>query len=213
MASKTRLLVSAVAAAVLFSIGYALVVVIPGGGEVTTEDFTDFYEADRSMATPFMLVLALLAGAWSLVWFFSELRSRLVTEMLTTVGYGTALIGAAGLAIGGALLFAPAAVQMNSDSDFVGVEIAHTFAQAGLGTMLMVGMLSMAVATILFSIALKRSNLVPSWLGIVGIVFGVLMVASYVWVPGYLLPIWVLAVGIIGVEGRERAGEGSRAAT
>ena len=203
MTPKTRLLVSAVLAALLFAIGYAIVVVIPGGGEVTAEEFADFYEGDASMATPFMLLLALLAGAWSLVWFFSELRSRLPTDMLATVGYRAALLGAAGLPIGGALLFAPAGVQMNSDSDFVGVEIAHTFAQAGLGTMLLVGMLSLALAVVLFSLALRRAGLVPGWLGIAGIVIGILMLASYVWVPGYLLVIWVLAVAILASEGRD----------
>ena len=66
------------------------------------------------------------------------------------------MIGAAGLATGAVIAFAPAAVQMNSDAGFVGVPVAHTFAQAGLGLMLIVGMYSLALAVALFSLALRQ---------------------------------------------------------
>lgn len=208
MNDRTRFIFSAVVAAVLFSIGYAIVVVLPGGGTVADEEFLAFYTPGRSFFLPFMLVLVLLAGSWALVWFFSELRARLPEQVLSQTAYGVALVGAAALAVGGAILFAPSGVQMNAEVGFVGVPVAHAFAQAGLGVMLAIGMYSLALAVALFSLSLRRANLVPSWLSITGIVIAVLLLGSYIWAPGYLLPIWVVLVGIIGAR-QDRAVEGA----
>lgn len=200
MGNRPSLLVSSVVAAVLFSIGYLIVAVIPGGGNVTEADFADFYGGDPSFFNVFLLVLAMLAGSWALAWFFSELHSRVGEHPLARMGYSAAIIGAAGLAIGAVITFAPAAVQMNSDSSYVGDAVAHAFAQAGLGAMLLVGMYSLALAVAVYSIVLRRTTLVPGWLSVAGLIIALLMLGSYIWVPGFLLPIWVLLVGVM--EGR-----------
>ncbi|CAN5806773.1 hypothetical protein BH23CHL2_BH23CHL2_19030 [soil metagenome] len=200
MTDRSTLTISAIVAAVLFAIGYAIVAVIPGGGEVTEEDFTDFYSGDPSFFTPFLLVLALLAGCWTLVWFFSELRTRLPEQLLSRAAYAIALVGAGALAIGGAILFAPAGVQMNSDGEFVGAPVAHAFAQAGLLVMLLIGMYSLALAVALYSLALRRAGLIPAWLAIGGGGIAVLLLGSFFWLPGYLLVIWILVVGLIGLR-------------
>lgn len=204
MSSRRRLLLASIVGALLFSVGYLVVVVIPGGGTTAEGDFTAFYVGRDSFFDVFSLFLALIGGAWALVWFFTELNARIPESTPRRVGYAASLIGAAGLSIGGALLFAPAGVQMNSaGTAFVGAPIAHTLAQAGLGTILLAGMYSFALAVGLFSIALRRSGLIPAWLGIAGIVVAVLMLGSYIWVPGYLLPVWMLVLGVVGVGGRE----------
>jgi hypothetical protein len=109
---------------------------------------------------------------------------------------------------------------MNSEgSAFVGIPVAHALAQAGLGAMLGVGMYSLALSVALFSLALRRASLVPAWLGIAGVVIAVLMLGSYVWAPGYLLPIWIILLGIFGLRdqqpvttsGRDAAPSGSDA--
>ncbi|HVR33516.1 MAG TPA: hypothetical protein VMS74_12530 [Acidimicrobiia bacterium] len=204
MDSRKRLVLASTVGALLFSVGYLLVLVIPGGGTTAEADFTAFYVGRDSFFDVFLLFLALVGGAWALVWFFTELSARIPESTLRRVGYAASLIGAAGLSIGGALLFAPVGVQMNSaGSAFVGSPIAHTLAQAGLGTILVAGMYSFALAVGLFSIALRRSGLVPSWLAIAGIVVAVLMLGSYIWVPGYLLPVWMVVLGVVGVRGHE----------
>jgi hypothetical protein len=202
LSPRAKVLLSAVVAAALFTIGYFIAMVVPGGGRVTPEEITSFYAEEGNQSLTLMLAIALAAGSLALVWFFNELRARLPETTLTRVGYAAAIIGLVGLASGGAVLLAPIGVQLNSDADFVGVEIAHTFAQAGLGLMLLVGMYSLALATALFSVAFKRNDTVPSWLAIAGIVVAVLMIGSYVWGPGLVFPIWVLVVGGVGLRER-----------
>lgn len=200
MRTHSTVMISAIVAAVLFAIGYSIVAVIPGGGGATEEDFTNFYGGDPSFFNTFLLLLALLAGCLALVWFFSELRARLPEQVLSRTAYGASLVGAAALAIGGAILFGPAGVQMNGDAAFVGAPVAHAFAQAGLAVMLGIGMYSLALAVGLYSFALRRANMAPMWLSIGGMAVAVLLLGSYIWLPGYLLVIWILVVGLIGLR-------------
>ncbi len=198
MNTRTTLRLSAVIASVLFTIGYCVVIFVPGAGDTNKEkDFTDFYDSDGKMLVAFLLGIALVAGALALVWFFNEVRSRITDDALSRVGYTAAVIGASAAAIGGAILLAPIGVQQNSDSAFVGVPIAYTFDQAGLGVMLLVGMSSLALATALFSLGAKRARLVPSWAAWAGVMVAVAMLGSYIWLPGLLFPVWVLAFGLL----------------
>jgi hypothetical protein len=193
-------MVSSIVAAVLFSIGFVVTLVIPGGGEVTEQDFTDFYGTDDRFFISLLLVIALVAASWALAWFFSALRAHLPADTLSGTAYAVALIGAAAVPIGAAILLAPVGVQMNSDAEFVGMPIAHTFAQAGLLVMLLVGMYSLAAAVALFSLAMRRANVGPSWLSIAGLIIAVLLIGSFVVVPGYLFPIWVVLVGVLSTR-------------
>lgn len=200
MSSRARFVLASALAAVLFTFGYFMAVVVPGGGTATPEDFTDFYSEEGNESLTLFFALGLVAGSLALAWFFNEVRTRLPDSLGSRVAWAAALIGLVGLAGGGALLAAPMGVQLNSDVEFVGVEIAHTFAQAGLGLMLGVGMYSLALATLLYSVAFRRSGVAPAWLGVVGILVAVLMLGSYVWFPGLLFPIWVLVVGAAGLR-------------
>ena len=40
--------------------------------------------------------------------------------------------------------------------------------------------------------------MIPGWFSIAGLVIAVLLLASYIWLPGFLLPIWILLIGIVG---------------
>jgi hypothetical protein len=204
MEARVRLLLSAVISGVLFGAGYFVVAVIPGGGDVTDKDFTDFYDSDGKMLAALILFFVLTAGCFSLLWFFNELRERLADSPLTRTAYAAAAVGAAAVATGAGILGGPLGAQQNSDSGFVGVPIAETFAQAGLGVMLVVGMYALAVATVLVSVAARKNAALPSWLSIAGIVAGVIMLGSYIWLPGLIFPVWVIVVGV--VASRQRAG-------
>jgi hypothetical protein len=197
MNSKLTLRLSALVSSVLFTIGYCMVIVVPGAGDANKEkDFTDFYDSDAKMLVAFLMGIALVAGALALVWFVSEVRSRLADDTLSRVGYTGPVIGASAAAIGGAIMLAPTGVQQNSDAGFVGVAIAHTFDQAGLGVMLLLGMTSLALATALFSLGAKRARLLPPWAGWAGVVVAVVMLGSYIWLPGLIFPVWVLSFGL-----------------
>jgi hypothetical protein len=193
---RTRILISALLAAALFAVGYSMGLLVPGGGDVKPEDFTDFYDSDSDMSVVVVLLYVLLAGCLSVVWLFAELKSTIANGVLRDVAFAAASIGAAAVAVGGVLLAAPSSVQLFSDAEFVGVEIAHTFAQAGFGVMLLVGMLSFALAIALVSVDGWRAGLAPRWLWVAGFIVALLMIAAILWVPGYVFPIWLALIGI-----------------
>ncbi len=201
MTSNTQLRVAALVAAILFSVGYLVVLIIPGGGEVTAKDFADYYDSVGRKR----VALVLTAAAWALVWLFAEVKARLADDALSRAASSVSLLGSGALAIGAAIMLAPTGVALNSDADFVGVPIAHTLAQAGLGVMLFVGMGSLALATALVSISAHRQALVPRWLSIGGGLASILMIGSVIWIPGYIFPIWLVVFGLVGL--RERAPE------
>ncbi len=194
-----RLRLSAVVSAVLFTIGYSIGLLIPGGGSgVTEQDFTDFYDSDGKKLVALFMGLALTAAALALVWFFDEARSRLADGALGRVGYTAAVIGASAAAIGGWIQFGPAAVQVfDADVPFVGVAIARSLSQAGASVMIGLGMMSLALTTALFSLGARRAGLLPSWAGPAGVVAAVLIVGSIIYLPGFIFPLWVLAFGLL----------------
>ncbi len=200
MNSRSNLRLSALVAGLLFGVGYCLVVVVPGGGDVSEQDFTDFYASDGRQFAAFGLFFALVAGCLAATWFFNELRAALPESVLTRTAGGAAAVGSAAVAIGAAILTAPIGAQQNSDFAFVGAPIAEVFAQAGLGVMLAAGMLSLALAMVLANLAVRRSGLGPAWLSIAGIAAGVIMVGSYIWLPGLVFPIWLVATGAVGMK-------------
>jgi hypothetical protein len=100
--------------------------------------------------------------------------------------------------IGAAIEAGPSMVQNNSDNaKFVGVPIAHTFAQAGAAVVIM-GLFTFAAAVFLYGLDLRRSVLLPAWLGTVSLVIAILLVGSFFVLPGLLLPIWAVIVGVVG---------------
>ena len=165
MTQRMSLLLSAVVSAVLFTIGYLVGALVPGGGDVTDEDFVDFYNSDSEITTALVLAYVLVAGCLALIWFFTELRTRLPDDVISRVAYASAVFGAASVAIGGVLLLAPGSAQLFSDREFLGVDIAHAFAMAGFGIMLIPGMGAFALATALVSLSFLRSGMAPAWLG------------------------------------------------
>jgi hypothetical protein len=187
----------------LFGAGYFVVALIPGGGSVKDKDFTNFYDSDGKKMAALVLFFVLVAGCLSVLWFFNELRARLPDSIMTRTAGTVAAVGAAAVATGAGIMGGPLGAQQNSNSDFVGIPIAETFAQAGLGVMLVVGMYALALATVLVSLAARKASALPSWLSIGGVVVGAIMLGSYIWLPGLIFPIWVIVVGVVGF--RERA--------
>ena len=200
MSSTARLRLSAALAAVLFVIGYLVVAVTPGGGDVTESDFTKFYDSDGKMLVSLLLTIVLVLAVPALTWCFIELRSALGGGAMAQLASTLGILGAVALPAGATILGAPAGVQLNSDAGFVGVPIAHAFAQAGIGVMVLLGMGLIAIATILFNLEIRRTKAGPSWLWIAGIVLGVVCLLSYIWVPGMAFPIWLLALAAVGLK-------------
>src|ERR671929_1614205 len=69
-----------------------------------------------------------------MIWFFTELRGQGGASVRSDVAYRLSIVGAAAVIVGTAIELGPLMVQNNSDNGgFVGIPIAHTFAQAGFG--------------------------------------------------------------------------------
>jgi hypothetical protein len=195
-------------AAVLFGAGLAAVFLVPGGGTVTEDQFTSFYDSSGKPATAFLLYVALVAGSGLMAWFFGELRDRIGSTPGTDYAQRVAWLGAGGVIVGGGIELAPAGVQLNSDSSFVGMPIAQSFAQAGLLVFVM-GIYAFAVAVFLSARAARRAGAVPGWVGTSGMVVAVLLLASYIVAPAVLLPLWVL-VTALGSRSHRAAAVGAR---
>lgn len=197
---RSRLTVAGVTAGIVFAVGFVVVLLIPGlGGTSSTKDFTDFYNSSGRRSAATLLAFVLLVGCWLMVWLFTEIRARLTSSLRSDLAVRLSVIGAAAVMIGTSVELGPTMVQNNQDNaDFVGIPIAHTFAQAGAGAVI-VGMFTFAAAVLLYGLELRRAAIgLPSWLGTFSIVIAVLLVGSFFAAPGFLLPIWAIVLGVVG---------------
>lgn len=200
MEPRLRFALSAVLAAIVFGVGYYVAILIPGAGDTSDKDFTDFYNSDGKMMTALVLFFVLVAGSLAMLWFFNELRARLPEGMLTRIGYAAAVVGVVAVPAGEGIILGPSGARQNSpasDAGFVGLPIARSFAQSGLIVTLGLGMTGFALATLMMSLAARRGALLPNWLVVVGVVLGVVTLGSFFWFPGYAFLIWVLITGIV----------------
>lgn len=195
---KNRLAPAGILAGVVFAVGFVSLILIPGlGGTSTTKDFTDFYNSSGQRGTANLLAYVLLVGSWLMIWFFTELRTHVAASVRSDVAYRLSIVGAAAVIVGAAIEVGPVMVQNNTDNaDFVGIPIAHTFAQAGFGAAI-AGMVSFAVAVFLYGLDFRRTATVPPWLGILSFVIAVLLLpGSFFAIGAFLLPVWTIVVGV-----------------
>jgi hypothetical protein len=193
---RSRLPLAGVLAGLTFGAGLFTLFTIPGGGNVTDQQITNFYNSNAHQATALALYLVLVAGSWLMMWFYTELASRLQPGPLTGIIHRLAATGSAAVIIGGALALAPSSVQMNSGRPFVGVPIAQTFAHAGLMVIIVGGIFSYAAATFAVCLRARRTAALPGWVAVSGMVVAVLLLAAFVVAPAVLLPAWAIIAGL-----------------
>lgn len=197
-----RMVWSALASAVLFGVGLAFAMSIPGGGDVTDQDFTDFYDSDGKKAVALLGMAMLVASVVTLLWFLIEFRTALGAQAASTgaqLGHALAGVSVPLIAAGAAILGGALGADMNGyDGGFVGVPVALTAAQSGLGVALGVGAYPLAVAVILLSVAARRAGSLSKVASMAGIVAGVLMFASFIAVGLFAFPLWLLVVAFTG---------------
>lgn len=195
---KKRLTAAGILAGIVFGAGFVSLLLIPGlGATPKTTSFTDFYNSSGHRDTANILGFVLLVGSWLMIWFFTELRGQSAATVRSDVAYRLSIVGAAAVIVGTAIELGPLMVQNNSDSGFVGIPIAHTFAQAGFGVAAS-GMVSFALAVFLYALEFRRAAAVPAWLGVVSLVIAVLLVpGSFFAIGAFLLPVWTIVVGVV----------------
>jgi hypothetical protein len=186
-------------AAIVYIAGHILFAPVPGGGDVKAADFEKFYVTDDSTGLAIAGALVLTLGCLGMLWFFNEVRERIETP-LARAGFVSAAIGLALTAAGAAIVAGPSGVQFNSDEPFVGNAVAHAMAQAGYGVMLIGGAMFLGLGVGMLAIEGRRLGVLLPWVGIVGVVAAVLQLVGYIWLPIFLIPLWVLIVAITGLR-------------
>jgi hypothetical protein len=197
MKANQRLTLSAVLAAVVFGIGYFIAVVIPGAGSASASDYTKFYTSDSKQTVAAILYVALFVGCMAMLWFFNELRARLVEDTLTRLAFTATVVGVVAVLAGAAVLGGPAASVQGTDAAYVGNATASAFAQGGLALFLLGGMYSLGFAALLLTIALARQALLPKPAWIVAGILAIATFGSFFWIPGFAFLAWVLLTGIV----------------
>jgi hypothetical protein len=148
--------------------------------------------------------LVLSAGIILLLLFLHYLRTHVASD-LSRLAFASGVSGFAVLGTGACLLAAPSAVQVFSDQEFVGQEIAHTFASAGFGVMLIPGALLIGLAIAAYSIGGRTSSSLPAWVSIAGYVVAVLQLLAIIWLPFLLVPVWMALASIGGASRTARS--------
>ena len=192
---------SGLVGAVVFLAGFIMVSSVPGGGDVDPSDFDDYYVKDDKTALAIAGLIVLSVGVIILLLFLHYLRTTIGGD-LSRLAFGSGLTGFAVVAVGATLLASPSAVQAFSDADFVGEEVAHTFAAAGFGAILIPGALLIGLAIATFSLAGRQTGVFPSWVTIVGYVVAVLQLASIIFLPFLVVPVWLALASIAGTRPR-----------
>jgi hypothetical protein len=148
--------------------------------------------------------LLAVIGVFFLIWFLGALRRALrgidADGTLTTVAV-------AGGAVYAALTLADAsvttAIKTMSDDTFhhqvypslvhAGDDIGYVLHSGGGA-----GIAALIVAT---SVLAARARVVPRWAGAVGVVIGLLAILSILWIPQFLVALWLLVAGVLLFRG------------
>jgi hypothetical protein len=182
---------------VVLLVGFVLISSVPGGGDPEASDFEDYYVTDDNTALAIAGLLILSVGIILLLLFLHYLRTHVASD-LSRLAFSSGVAGLAVFGTGACLLAAPSAVQTFSDEAFVGQEVAHTFASAGFGVMLIPGALLIGLAIALFSICGRSTGSLPAWVVIIGYIVAVLQLLAIIWLPFLLVPVWMALASIGG---------------
>ena len=189
-----------VAYVVLFVVGIILEVGGEPGGDASPSRVIRWY-GDSGHRDRIFLGWALIGlGLFCFIWFLSALRQTLLR--LVGDGFLTTLATIGG-AIYPALALAASAVNMGiktmSDDtyhDQVYPDLIHAANDAGyvLHSTGGVGIGTMMIAT---SVAVLRARVLPAWLAWIGVVAGIIALASIVFFPWFVIALWLLVASVI----------------
>ncbi len=201
MSTRTAFRASGALTGVLLLAGLLCFFAFPGGGELDRTAVTDFYTSG-GVAQDLVMLSAplLLLASWAATWFLLEWRALLPEQSrLGEVALSVARTGAVVVAAGAAVAIGPLEVQKIAGGDFVGIPIATTLAQSGLGVMV-IGFFSWGLALVLLGVASRRAGVLAPGSARAAIVVGVLQVLDVVFSPVVLVPLLLLLIGLRGVR-------------
>ena len=150
--------------------------------------------------------ILIMLGAFFLLWFLSSLR--LTLRRLDPGGVWTNLASIGGViyaALAIAAVSLSTAIKTMSDDTYqntVYPELIHAADDAGY-VMHASGGIGAGAMMIAASIAALRAGAVPTWLGWIGAVAGILALGSIFFFPQFLIALWLLVAGaLLFVAGR-----------
>jgi len=149
--------IAGTASGLVVAAGFVWSANIPGGGTTSTSSILDYYHSSGKRATGIIGALLLVAGCLLIMWFFTELRSRLADTTRARVAHTFAITGAALIIAGAGITIGPTGAQDFSRRPFVGTAVADALAQAGM-IVLIFGVLTVAAAIFLFGLTALREN-------------------------------------------------------
>lgn len=139
-------------------------------------------------------------GVFFFIWFLAALRrfvgdidgDGFLTFLVTFGGATYATLTLAGMSV-------VTGISTMSDDTFrhqVDPAVIHAGGDAGyvIHASGGVGAAAMMIAT---TLAVRRAALIPGWLGVVGVVVGVLAIGSIFFVPMFLIALWILVAGVL----------------
>ena len=205
----------AIAYVVLFIVGCILAFEGSPEGDDSPAEFISYF-GDSGNRDKIALGWALvLLGVFFFLWFLSALRQLLrdidgdgfLTTLATIGGALYAALTLAGISVWTAI----ATMSDDTFRDQVFPGIIHAGNDAGyvLHASGGIGAGSMMIAA---SLAVSRAGLIPRWAGIVGIVFGVIALASIMFFPMLLIALWLLVAGFLLFRATGRPATGAAAA-
>ncbi len=201
MSTQTGFRASGSLTGVLLLAGLLCFFNFPGGGKLDRTAMTDFYTSGgvaQDVVT--VSVLLLVLASWAATWFLLEWRALLPGECrLGEVAVPVARTGAVVVAVGAAVAIGPLEVQKIAGGDFVGIPIATTLAQSGLGVMV-IGFFSWGLALVLLGVASRRAGVLARGSAAAAVAVGVLQVLDVMFSPVVLVPLLLVVVGLRGVR-------------
>ena len=141
-----------------------------------------------------------VAGVFFFLWFLSGLRQFLrdidgdgfLTTLATIGGAAYATLTLAGISVYTAI----ATMRDDTFRDLVFPPIIHAGNDAGY-VLHASGGIGAGAMIIAASLAVMRAGLIPGWAGIVGVVIGVIGIASILFFPQFLIALWLVVAGIL----------------
>jgi Domain of unknown function (DUF4386) len=209
--------IAGIAYVVLFVAGLAVSGTTPDYDEPNRE-WIAWFEDDGHRARQVIGALLSVAAALGFLVFAVGLWRRLrrrspAAPLLPTISLGAGLVFVA-LSIASHIAFASVSAAVTfTDEDFPvpNADVLRTMEQFGIGLGLLGGGWAAAVFVFSASLAARGTTALPPWLGIAGLIVGVVLLLTVFFLPLALLLLWVLAVSIV-MLGRPVVGLGTTAA-
>jgi Domain of unknown function (DUF4386) len=199
-------------AGIVFVLAFVMAALLLGEqlGSVGDPDrqFEGLYENEEDRRRDILGGLLLGVAGLAFAWFLNDVCSLLrdgtsANTRVSWLAFGCGLLFVAMLFAGGAALISVASSLevsdvFDEDPHAFGPDVARLGTQLGYVMIFLYGAISAALAIGAIAIASLRSKVLPAWTGVIGLITAVLLALSFfVFMPIFVLPVWVLLMSVV----------------